>query len=364
MVRTEAELEQRPENQYEPLWSVDPGSAVERLPSLPASRDLGVPPFVGRERSRPEGETYEEREADGRSRSERWGPPVQGIDRGTAALAAGGLFLALAAMIAVFGLALTIERMLLVLLVPALVLRRGRVFLHDFLPFAALLILYAEFRGLAHSARAVPYYVPQLDAEKLFFGGHVPAEVLQRHFYGGVMHLHDTLLLDLTRVHSIVPPLLAFGLWLRRRALFYRFAATMVTLSFAAAFVFIAFPSAPPWAAAQAGFGVHVQRIGHAPSSLPYLSIYHYVDSNPYAAIPSLHAGYAFFLFLFVATLAWRTRWRWPVILLTGIYPLAQSFAAVYTGNHYVVDLLIGYTFAAGAVFGVRAFWRRRGWPE
>jgi membrane-associated phospholipid phosphatase len=267
-------------------------------------------------------------------------------------------------MFAVFGLSLTIERMLIVLLVPALVLRRGRVFLHDFAPFAALLILYAEVRGLAHAARAVPYYLPQLDAEKLLFGGHVPAQVLQRHFFGGVMHLHDTVLLDLTRIHSIVPPLLAFGLWLKRRALFYRFAATMITLSFAAALVFVAFPSAPPWAAAQAGFGVHVQRIGHAPSSLPYLSIYHYVDSNPYAAIPSLHAGYAFFLFLFVATLVWRTRWRWPAILVAGLYPMAQSFAAVYTGNHYVVDLLIGYAFAAAAVFGVRAFWRRRGWPE
>ena len=37
-----------------------------------------------------------------------------------------------------------------------------------------------------------------------------------------------------------------------------------------------------------------VQRLGHGPSSLPYLSIYHYVDDNPYAAIPSLHAGYSF----------------------------------------------------------------------
>jgi membrane-associated phospholipid phosphatase len=362
--RAETDLEQRPKSEYEPLWSVDPGAAVERLPSLPASRDLGVPPFVGRERGSPEGEAYEEREADRRSRRERWGPPIQNVDRRKAALAAAGLILALGGMIGVFGLALTIERMLLVLLVPALILRRGRVFLHDFAPFAALLILYAELRGLAHSAHSVPYYLPQLDVEKFLFRGHVPAQVLQQHFFSGVMHPHDTFLLDLTRAHSIVPPLLAFALWLKRRALFYRFAATMLALSFAAVVVFLAFPTAPPWAAAQAGFGLHVQRIGHAPSSLPYLSIYHYVDSNPYAAIPSLHAGYACFLFLFVATLAWSTRWRWPVMLVAGIYPLSQSFAAVYTGNHYVVDLLIGYVFAAAAVFGVRAFWRRRGWPE
>jgi membrane-associated phospholipid phosphatase len=267
-------------------------------------------------------------------------------------------------MVAVFGLSLTVERMVLVLLVPAFVLRCSRAFLRDFLPFAALLILYAELRGVAHTLRPIPYYVPQLDAEKFLFGGHVPAAVLQAHFFNGTMRFHDTVLLDVTRIHSIVPPLLAFVLWLKRRALFYRFTATMLVLSYAAAVAFAAFPSAPPWAAAQTGFGLHVQRIGHGPSSLPYLSFYHYVDSNPYAAIPSLHAGYACFMFLFVATLVWHTRWRWPAVFGSALYVLVQSFAAVYTGNHYVVDLLIGYAFAAAAVFGVRAFWRRLGLPE
>lgn len=286
------------------------------------------------------------------------------VDRGTALLAGAGFAAALALLIGVFGLALTAERMLLVLLVPALVLRRGRVFLRDFAPFVALIILYAEFRGLAHSWRPVPYYVPQLDAEKLLFGGHVPADVLQNHLWHGAARWYDHLVVDVTRVHSIVPYVVAFGLWLKRRALFYRFAATMLVLSFAAAAVFALFPAAPPWAASQAGYGITVSRIGHAPSSLPYLTVFHYVDSNPYAAIPSLHAGYAFMLFFFVALLAWPTRRRWTVIGLAALYPLAQSFAAVYTGNHYVVDLLIGYAFAAGAVLGVRAFWRSRGWPE
>jgi hypothetical protein len=271
-----------------------------------------------------------------------------------------GLAAALVAMVAVFGLALTVERVVLVMLVPALVLGCSRAYLRDFLPFAALLILYAELRGVAHSLNPIPYYIPQLRAEKFLFGGHVPAEVLQRHFFNGTMHFHDTVLLDVTRIHSIVPPLLAFGLWLKRRALFYRFTATMLVLSYAAAVVFAAFPSAPPWAAAQSGYGIHVQRIGHGPSSLPYLSFYHYVDSNPYAAIPSLHAGYAFFMFLFVATVFWHTRWRWAAVCAGAFYVLTQSFAAVYT----VVDLLIGYAFAAAAVFGVRAFWRRLRLPE
>jgi membrane-associated phospholipid phosphatase len=331
---------------------------------LPAARDLGVPPFVGRERSAPEREAQRDGERDAGAGDE-WGPPVGRIERRAALLALGGFAVALSAAIAMFGLALTAERMLLVLLVPALALRRARAYLRDFAPFIALIILYAECRGLAHTLRPIPYYLPQLDAEKLLFGGHVPADVLQNHLWHGTRRWYDTILFDVTRVHSIVPYAFAFLLWLKRRALFYRFGATMLVVSFAAAVVFALFPAAPPWAASQAGYdSVSVERIGHAPSSLPYLTIFHYVDSNPYAAIPSLHAGYSFLIFVFVAGLAWRMRRRWTVIGLAALYPLAQSFAAVYTGNHYVVDLLIGYVFAAGALVGVRAFWRSRGWPE
>ena len=91
---------------------------------------------------------------------------------------------------------------------------------------------------------------------------------------------------------------------------------------------------------------------------------YGWVMDNPYAAIPSLHAGYSFLVFLFAATLAWRTRWRWWAVGLGALYPLAQSFAAVYTGNHYVVDLLLGCGAAAASLLLVRRFWRAHNLPE
>jgi membrane-associated phospholipid phosphatase len=46
------------------------------------------------------------------------------------------------------------------------------------------------------------------------------------------------------------------------------------------------------------------------------------------------------------------------------LYPIAQSFAVVYTGGHYVVDLLIGVVYATAALFGVRLLWRRLELPE
>jgi membrane-associated phospholipid phosphatase len=360
---------ERTKHEYETLRAVDPGAAVEGGAVAPKPGDLRVAPLVGREWSAPEGRTYEHGEADGET-AEKWGPPREDLDRRTALLAGVGLLLALAVAVWLFGLGLTPEKYLLVLLVPALIMRRARRYVVDFFPFGALLVIYAQSRGIAHLLHPVPHYGPQLNADKSLFGV-VPSEALQHWLWHGTMRWYDHVVLAVTRLHFIVPPLLAFVLWTRRRALFYRFAATMILLSFAGALTFYLFPAAPPWAAGEQGLLSGVIRIPHNPAPNPFgahgyhaFSLSKIIDPNPYAAIPSLHGGYAFLCFLFVATVLWSTRWRWWALLLGALYALAQSFAAVYTGNHYVIDLLIGYGYAAAALGGVWWFWRRRRFPE
>jgi membrane-associated phospholipid phosphatase len=286
-------------------------------------------------------------------------------------LAVASYVIALAAAVFFFGLSLTPERYLLVLSVPAVVLGCGRRYLLDFGAFAALILAYGELRGLAHLSHPRPYYLPQLRAEEFLFGGHVPSVDLQRWLWSGSNAWYDNALLFIQRIHSIVPTTFAFVLWLKRRSLFYRFAASMLALSFGAALVYWLYPAAPPWAAADRGL-LDVTKIGsgHFVSSSVFggvPSVADLIDPNPYAAVPSLHAGYAFLVLLFCAGLAWRTRWRWPVVTVAAVYPALQSFAAVYTGNHYVVDLLLGYACASIAYFGVRGLWRvwrLPGWKE
>jgi hypothetical protein len=330
----------------------------------PETRDLAVPAFVGGERGIPE---WHARQHGKRYRDERdeWGPPREHLDRRTALLAGVGLIAALAIAVADTGLALTPDRYLLVLLVPALILRRGRRYLLDFVPFAVLLVLYAQCRGIAHLLRPHPFYTPQLHAEKFLFGS-LPTEQLQLWLWKGSPSWYDRAVVDVMKLHFIVPPLLAFILWFKRRALFYRFAATILTLSFAGALTFLLFPAAPPWAAADRGLLPMITKLP-VPKPKAFsshgFSVTDLIHPNPYAAIPSLHAGYAFLAFLFVVTLAWKTRWRW-LALLGLAYPLAQCFAVVYTANHYVVDLVIGCAYAAVSLWGVQRLWRRWGWPE
>jgi membrane-associated phospholipid phosphatase len=344
----------------EVMWAVDP-EVGDGVAALPPPGGIALPPLV-RELPPPTSEEVERR----RQRAIRWGPPRPDLDRRQLALVLVVLAAGLGAGIGVFGLALTSDRYLIVLLPAALVLRRGKVYLRDFGTFAALLFAYSELRGLAHVLRPDPFYTPQLNLDKWLFAGHVPTVELQRWWWTGSIHWWDSVLINVAQLHFAVPPLLAFLLWIKRRALFFRFASAMLTLSFAAALTFLVFPAAPPWAAGRTLLTPTVTQInsGTWKSVSSSFSLSKLIEGNPYAAIPSLHAGYSMLCFLFVAGLAWRTRRRWLVVVPAALYPLALSFARVYTGDHYVVDLLAGYLYAAAAYFAVGWYWRRHGLPE
>jgi len=329
--------------------------------ALPQPGGIALPPIV----REPQPLTPEEVERR-RLRAIRWGPPRADLDRRTLVLTLVVLACSLGAALGVFGLALTTDRYLLVLLLPALVMRRGKIYLRDFGIFAALVFLYSEMRGLAHIIRPEPFYAPQLNLDKWLFAGHVPTVELQKWWWTGTMQWYDHLLIDVAKLHFVIPPLLAYCLWMKRRALFFRFASSMLALSFAAALTFLLFPAAPPWAAGKSLLTPTVTKIDDNTwtSVSSSFSLSKIIAPNPYAAIPSLHAGYAMLCFLFVAALVWRRRWRWYVIVPAAFYPLVLSFARVYSGDHYVIDLLAGYAYAVGAFMLVGWYWRRNELPE
>ena len=66
-------------------------------------------------------------------------------------------------------------------------------------------------------------------------------------------------------------------------------------------------------------------------------------DPNPVAAMPSLHQAITFTLFLFA-----RHHSRWLAVV-TLLYSLAMAFALVYTGEHYVIDAIVGSAIATYA---------------
>ena len=175
-----------------------------------------------------------------------------------------GYLAGLAGMILVRGVFLSADRYFLILLVPAIALGVGRGYVRDFLPLIALVLLYEEARGLAHSLHPHPLlYEPMLTIDRWIGLGEVPTIRLQDWLWQGHLEWYDHALSLLDRLHFIVPPTLLLLIWLERREVFYRCAATLLAVSFAGAATFLLFPAAPPWLASQHGLLRHVARIGY-----------------------------------------------------------------------------------------------------
>jgi membrane-associated phospholipid phosphatase len=141
-------------------------------------------------------------------------------------------------------------------------------------------------------------------------------------------------------------PVAAVILYVRNRSDWTVFISRIIGLSLAGLTTYILVPWAPPWYASQDGVvapivrlssrGFQVLHLNHASTLLTNGQ----AAVNDVAAMPSLHAATATVIALYFIP---KVRWWWRIPL--GCYPLAMGFALVYSGEHYVIDLLVGYAY-------------------
>lgn len=281
--------------------------------------------------------------------------------------------------------------------------RRMLYVIRDWLPFALVLLAYDLSRGAATLIGRPTLWHWQADLDRWLFFGTMPTVWLQERLKLPHPPWWEVAISTVYMSFFILPYVVAGVLWLRNREEWKAFVQLFVLLNFAALIVYAAIPAAPPWAAARCtpgdveggpsdprcmfrsargvpdgGLlgamdstrdGAHpwIERIVargwgklnlHSASSL--------IDQgqasvNLVAAIPSLHAG----MTAAVAAFLWhRVHRKWRPLLV--VYPLIMAFTLVYTAEHYVVDILLGWAFAAIVMIAINRFhaWRSRSRPE
>lgn len=235
--------------------------------------------------------------------------------------------------------------------------RTHLVFLRDWLPLALLLVIYNVSRGAADRFFD-PHVTELIDADVWMFGwltgDQIPTVWLQQHLYErGVVHWWEIAVALVYTSHFLTVPAVGAVLWMRNRGLSYRYMRRWIALSLAGLVTYFLYPAAPPWWAWREGYlpeevvrissnGFDAIGLHGAGNMLNALQVH---QSNPVAAMPSLHTAYAMMAVAFFLPLV-RRRW-WPLLLA---YPLAMTFTLVYTGEHYVIDVLVGWLYV-GATF-------------
>jgi membrane-associated phospholipid phosphatase len=235
----------------------------------------------------------------------------------------------------------------------------------EWAPFVAVLFLYDRMRGFADGLLFPARELPQIRLETALFGTPAPTVRLQSHFWHGAHHLHwwDYATWFIYVSHFFATLVVASVLWTWAHDRFARFATMVCALALTGFATYVLYPAVPPWLAARHGnLGESNRMIGIIWTEVPlahFGSLFekgqHY--ANNVAAMPSLHAGFALLITLYL----WRLVPRWARVPLA-LYPIAMSLALVYSGEHYVVDCIAGWFYAVVSFAAVNTVfdWKAR----
>lgn len=152
-----------------------------------------------------------------------------------------------------------------------------------------------------------------------------------------------------------VPVPMALGIYLfaRDKKMLLSFSGAYLFTNLVGFLIYYIYPAAPPWYVAKYGnqqlFDIpgDVARLIYFDqmAGYPIFQSMYVRNSNVFAAIPSLHAAYPVVTWFY----ARKEKLKWPTILIF-IDILGIWFAAVYSGHHYVIDVLLGFLCAVTGI--------------
>ncbi len=273
--------------------------------------------------------------------------------------------------------------------------RRLSTILVDWSLFGVSLLAWELSRGAADSLGRATLWTPQIDFDRALFGGRSLNVVLQEHLKHATAQWWEAFV-ALTYLSFFVTPYIVAGfLWLRGRRTYWSFTGRYICIGLLSVVCFVVAPSAPPWAAARcsaaqvashpdnppcmshratAADGLFGPMTMKHPPAHPYVEpisprgltrlhltraasvlIKGQASVNRVAAIPSLHAAES----LLIAIFLWRrVRRYWRIALAA--YPLMMAFTLMFTGEHYLLDILAGWTLTTLVCVGFTVLERRR----
>ena len=207
------------------------------------------------------------------------------------------------------------DTLLILLLLIGLVFGKVRAFAGRFVPFLGLLYVYDSMRSIAPQLNTRVNWWPMIDADRWLGGGQIVSSRLQQLLWHGHVQWYDFYFYVLYTLHFLTPVIIGLILWRWRPKLYWPFVWAIISASFLAFLVYVAFPAAPPWMAADAQYVTepfrHISGDIWAAVGLTNFSVlYPQLSPNPVAAVPSLHSAYPMIAAIFlIYAFGWRRAW-------------------------------------------------------
>jgi len=189
------------------------------------------------------------------------------------------------------------------------------------------------------------------DVVKLERSLHVFVERPVQHFSMRTEVLDDVASWMYINMHFVVTTVTLAFIYLRRNEHFY-FVRNMFMVAMGLALVgYAVYPTAPPRLLPELGFQDSVAVFTHVTGNSSVDSLF-----NPYAAVPSMHVGFALMLSIPMIRIA-RRAWARP---LWALYAPVMTWVVLTTANHWVFDVVTGALVAGASAIAAVLFARAR----
>lgn len=263
--------------------------------------------------------------------------------------------LILFALVFLFQLFTVFPKILIFLLIvlSAIIFSKLQILIKDWLVFVAFVYLFDSLRGSIYILICklnLPVYTFYVITIESFLFKKIPSVFLQTRLLASTAPENFSWLEKFLTVihgsHFAAFLLVGFLIWLNKPAHFRVYKISFYLAMSVGLLGYLSVPTVPPWmAASQFNLLPPLTHFNVALFNIIIPDISNGFDTNPIAAMPSLHA-----LFPILCSFLLWPLYRWKAAPFY-FYTLLILFTIVYSGDHYVTDILAGLILAIACYF-------------
>ena len=233
---------------------------------------------------------------------------------------------------------------------------KSRKFILGFSVFIIFWIIYDSMRILPNYEVSTAHIKEPYELEKALFGIKVMRDTITVNEFFDIWNNEFLDFMSGFFYINWMPIPIAFGIYLfiKDKYLFAQFSIAFLLVNLVGFTIYYIYPAAPPWYVKLYGFDLHIGVPGNRAGLARFDELIGYPlfegiynkNANVLAAMPSLHATYP----LIVLYYGIKKHLTWANIIFA-IFTLGIWFSAVYSGHHYIIDVLVGVVMALVVLF-------------
>ena len=229
---------------------------------------------------------------------------------------------------------------------------KSRKLILAFSVFIIFWIIYDSMRIIPNYEVSTVHIKEPYELEKFLFGIKILSDTLTPNEFFNICNNNFFDFISGLFYINWMPVPIGFGVYLyySDKKLFLKYSLAFLFVNLVGFTIYYIYPAAPPWYVQNYGFDLHIGVQGNRAElerfdnliGIPVFEGIYNKNANVLAAMPSLHSAYPVVVLFY----AFKKKIKLYTKVLFIIFLFGIWFSAVYSGHHYIIDVIAGVFIA------------------